>query len=587
MFGKVGGEWSKKWHECALVVGMRGGKNTIAETITDFVCYFIKCLRDPHDFFSKLTGRIAPYKYTLDKNFDIVNVSSVSGNQAQLAFFDTMKNVIKLTKDPGSGENWFEKFAKMDLREGFGDIKGNIVTFPTDIPGKGTIRLMTFNSEAKAPEGMHMLIYLADELSRADTKAAYKEATKLLNLGLNNTRISFPHRVGKVLGWSYPNDSMFDLTYERYEKSFTAKTIFGRKYTTLEFNPSLGKEALVDAYDTDPITCKRVYECIKPTSKSNFYQPYVEKIKEAIDYSIENKIKYKLKAIRRKTKDGSEYEFTGIELLDIIGDNRYRCFAADPSKIKDRFVIVGGYNETIDPLKYSIFTNDHMDVYTTNVKPIIDIIIVIEPMQGKPIDSVAIGNIFNAIIKNYPNTYSINSDHYQGEKIRQEIIEHGIKSEAYFFSNEKQVRLYLRQRANIWGNNIAICADETNEGVIIGSSRFKQHELFIHESEHLIYESNKIDHPENGGSKDLTDAVAICVNDLLDLEALGYEQSNPDTLSEEKFRQLVDLFMTEKEKLLQQDTPETEILQIIANRLRISLTTANNLAKFVQEVFNY
>jgi len=584
MFGTVGGEWSKKWHECTLVVGQRGGKNTIAETITDFICYFVKCLRDPHDYFTRITGRLVPY--TLDKNFDIINVSSVSGTQATRAFFDTMKNVIKLTKDPINGENWFEKYAKMDLREGFGDIKGNIVTFPADTPGKGSIRLMTFNSEAKAPEGMHMLAYFADELSRADTKAKYKEASKLLDLGLNNTRVSFPNRVGKVFGWSYPNDSEFDLTYERYEKSFNSDSIFARKFTTLEFNPSMAKEMLDDAYKTDPITAKRVYECIKPTSKSNFYQPYVEKIKEAIDYSIENKIKYKLKAIRRKTKDGSEYEFTGIELLDIIGDNRYRCFAADPSKIKDRFVIVGGYNETIDPLKYSIFTNDHMDVYTTNVKPIIDIIIVIEPMPGKPVDYVGVGEIFNSIIKNFPNTYSINSDHFQNEKIRQEIIEHGVKSETYFFSNEKQVRLYLKQRANVWGNNISICADETNEGVIIGSSRFKQHELFIHESEHLIYESNKIDHPVTG-SKDLTDAVAICVNDLLDLEAKGYEQSNPDSLSEEKFRQLVDQFMVEKEKLLQQDTPETEILEIIANRLRITLTTANNLAKFVQEVFNY
>jgi len=585
IWGEKGGEWSTKYHEIVLLIGMKGGKNFWSEGDVAYTCYFISCLANPHDYFTKITKSLL--SYPLEKTFDLVNVSSVDETQARRAFFESVKKVLKLTKDPVTKANWFEKYTGLDLRESAGDFKLKEIIFPVKMPGMGGIRLMSFNSAAKAPEGVHILKYYADELSRASTKADYREASALYDLGINNTMASFPNRIGKVIGWSYPNDTNYDVTNERYELSLTSQSIFGMKLKTWEFNPARTQDMFQDAYNTDPVKAKRVFECIKSTSKQNFYQPYVEKIKEAIDYSIENKIKYKLKSIRRKTKDGTEYEFTGIELLDIIADNRFRCFAADPSKIRDRFVIVGGYNETIDPLKYSIFTNDHMDVFTTNVKPIIDIIIVIEPMPGKPVDYVGVGEVVNAIIKNFPNTYSINSDHFQNEKIRQEIIQNGVKSETYFFSNEKQVRLYLKQRANVWGNNISICADETNEGVTIGGSRFKQHELFIHESEHLIYESNKIDHPENGGSKDLTDAVAICVNDLLDLEAKGYEQSNPDSLSEEKFRQLVDLFMLEKEKLLQQDTPETEIVEIIAKRLRISLTTANNLAKFIQDNFNY
>ena len=161
--------------------------------------------------------------YTMEKTFDLINVSSVDETQARHAFFESTKNVLKQCKDPRNNnqDNWFEKYMGLDLREQFGDFKKKEIIFRTRIPGRGSIRLLCFNSAATAPEGMHMLRFYADELSRADTKQKYKNAELLYDLGLSNTRASFPNRVGKVIGWSYPNDTDWDLTDDRYEKATT------------------------------------------------------------------------------------------------------------------------------------------------------------------------------------------------------------------------------------------------------------------------------------------------------------------------------------------------------------------------------
>ncbi|MGE5682824.1 MAG: hypothetical protein ACM34K_18310 [Bacillota bacterium] len=579
-WGEKGGEWSNKHHEIVLLVGMKGGKNLWAEGDVSYAGYFISSLVDPHAYFTKITKSLI--KYPPEKTFDLVNVSSVDEAQAKRAFFDSVKKVLQLTKDPRTGDNWFERYAGLDLRETFGDVTAKEIIFPSRQRGVGNIRLMSFNSTKKAPEGVHILRFYADELSRADTKATYREAKGLYELGLNNTRASFPNRIGKVLGWSYPNDTDFDLTNERYELSFKTDAIYGIKCSTFDFNPSRTREMFQDAYDTDPIAAKRVYECIKSTSKQNFYQPYVEKIREVVQPEVENRVKYKLISVSKEAKE-KVYEFTGVEILSLIGDNRVRCFAADPSKIRDRFVIVGGYNETINPLKYQIFIGDTQEVLSTNVKPIVDFMLVIEPMDKKPIDYVGIGEIFATILKNFPNTQSINSDHFQNEKLRQEVISKGVRAETYFFSNEKQVRLYKRQRANIWNNNVTICQDD--QKFKFDAKEMNLTDLYIHESEHLILEGNKIDHPENG-SKDLTDAIAIVVNDLLDLEAAGVNE-DINLLTETKLKQLCEIFMQEKYKLIEAEIPEEQMLPILADKLNISMDQIEKLAQFVKEIYKY
>ncbi len=587
-WGEKPGVWDTNYHEILLEVGMKGGKNFFAEGDAAFAIYFINCLRDPHAYFTKITKILVPY--TKEKTFDIINVSAVDEDQARRAFFDSIKKVLKLTKDPKTGDNWFERYAGLDLREEHGDFKKREVIFPVKEPGAGGIRLFSFNSAASAPEGIHMLRFYADELSRANTKAKYQMANLLYELGLANTRASFPNRVAKVLGWSYPNDTEWDLTHERFEKSIELNSIYARRLKTWEFNPGRTKEMFDDAYKADPLGAARIYECIKPISKDNFYQPYSFKIAEAISPTVANKITYKHTNTNRGTSDGKEHTFTALEVLGIVGDKRERCFAMDPSKTRDRFVIVGGYNETIDPRKMELLIDDNVEVVTTNKKPICDVVIVIEPHNGYPIDYIKIGDLLTMLIREFPNVQSINSDHFQNEKLRQEIIAKGIGAATYHFSNEMQMRIYTKKRWAIWNNNFVMC-DDTSEGhrLKVGGQIVSPSKLWQMEGERLLREGNKIDHAQNF-SKDVQDAVAIMVNDLMALEA---EQTSTnmgggiEDLTDEKLHELVEKFMELKHELISADTPKELVLPRIAEKLRIKEKDADRLEKFVFKTYGY
>lgn len=576
---KVG--WDTRFQEIVLYVGMKGGKNYWSETDVAYTCYFISCLKNPHDYFTKLTKVLVPY--TIDKNFDIVNVSSVDANQAQRAFFDSVKSVLRLTKDPKTGEPWFTKYAGLDLRESEGDILSKQITFPQAVPGKGTIRIMSFNSTAKAPEGLHIIRYYADELSRADTKAKYKEAKKLYDLGLNNTSVSFPNRVGKVVGWSYANDTDHDLTGERYEKSFSVDSIYAVRYATWEFNPGRTRDMFNDQYKADPIKARQVFECIKPISSENFFMPYVDKIREAVSPEVENKVNYRFTHNKR-----GEKAYTGIEFLDIQGDNKVRCFAMDPSKTKDRFVIAGGYLETIDPLKLEMFQGDEFEVIYTNKKPIIDIFIVIEPLQAYPVDYLSIGDVISTLLQKFPNIRTFNSDHFQNEKLRQEIERKGITAGTYHFSNQLQVRLYKKLRANIWNNNIVICKDiNDTHNLTIGSKTMTTTELWIHEGEKLIGSESKIDHPKDG-SKDLQDAVAIVNSDLMELEAKGDTTAEVEALSEDKLRNLAIRVMDYKADLIEANIENEEIqATMIMAKFGFDIKNYKKITSYIKEYYGY
>ena len=587
VWGDKAGEWNKDYHEAVLLVGMKGGKNFWAEGDAAYLSYFINCLRDPHTYFTKITRSLVPY--TLEKTFDVVNVSSVDETQARHAFFESIKKVLKQTKDPRTGDNWFERYAGLDLREQFGDFKKKEIIFPTREEGVGGIRLLCFNSAATAPEGMHMLRFYADELSRADTKQKYLNADQLYELGLKNTMASFPNRVGKVIGWSYPNDSDWDLTNDRFERAVTNEGIYAVKLKTWEFNPARSQEMFRDAYKADPIKAARIYECKKPISRDNFYQPYVETIAEAIDPGIQNKVSYKI--INRSVTINNEVKkYTSLEILNIAGDNKERCFAHDAGAFKDRYIIVGGYNETIDAKKLDIFLEEEPEVITTNKKPIVDIMIVLDPKEACPVDFLAVGDIWTKLIRAFPNTRSINSDHWQTEKMIQEIEVQGISAKSYFFTRQKQLRLYTIQRAQVWTRNLSICDDRDEaQRVQMGSRFFSPSELWRMEGEKLIKDGTKLDHPPDF-SKDLQDATAILLHDLMMLEGRGtarIPQGRFEDLSDDVLLDLCQRFMDFKYELLKADTEKEKINPLIAQRMNASLDFIEKLSKLVKEIYNY
>lgn len=578
LWGEDGKTWSLKHTEIVLLIGMKGGKNFWAEGDVAYLCYFISCLRDPHAYFSKLTKRSIPY--TAEKEFDIVNVSSVGSDQARRAFFDSVKKVLKLVRDPHTGEKWFEKYAKLDFGEKSNNFKKNEIKFPARAPGVGGIRLLSFNSRSVAPEGLHILRYYADELSRADSEATHKRASELLELGLNNTCASFPNGVGKTIGWSYPNETDFDLTAERYELSHKEPQIFGRKYSTWEFNPSMTQEMFADRYKSNPTDAKRVYECEKSISKNNFFQPYSYKLDEMPSEGIKNKISYAIKTTS-KTTNKSSSEFTTVDITSILGDNKKRCFTCDPSKVRDRFTILGGYPEIIEPFKMEMFIGDSFEVISTNVKPIVDFGIVIEPLPNKPIDYIAMGDLFTQILRAFPNTQSINSDHYQNEKFRQEIIEKGVNSKTYSFSNATQEQLYTMLRANVWNNNLTLFTD--HHKLQFANREMNITEALIFEARTLIKDGKKIDHPV-WGSKDIIDSLAILNYDLMNLEVSGVAEDF-DLMSDKRISVYVNRYYSLRPEAVQSGispTNEKEIKEYVKSNMGLTEYQFNALMRHLE-----
>lgn len=517
VWGEKGGEWSTNYHEIVLLVGMKGGKNFWAEGDLAYLIYILSSLNYPHQFLSKLTKRKVPY--TLEKNFDIINVSSVGEQQARRAFFQSVEKVLRSTKDPKSGENFFEKYAGLDISDNSKHFKSNEIIFPNKNKACGNIRLLSFCSSPSSPEGYHMLRFYADELSRADTEAKYKRAKDLYQLGLNNTRSSFPNNIGKVIAWSYPNDTDFDLTYERYQKSLQSDWIHGVRACTWKFNPSLSPDTFENQRKEDPNNYRRVYMCRKNVSRQNYFQPHTHKIDEMFIESITNPIEYRIVETSSSTQTGSSTEhlkyFTEIEFLSITGDLRPRCFAFDPSLNKDRFVIVGGYPEIIDPTKLECFDREDDKIKNPNFRMVIDIIIVMDPKSNSPINYLVLGDLFTKLIKKFPGTYSINSDRYQNETLKQQINKQGILSKSYSFSSAQQRMFYEELRRNIWNNNIKVCPDNTQ--LIVAKKGITVSELLKREANQLIDHNGRIDHPPNG-SKDILDAIVIVNHDIMNLE---------------------------------------------------------------------
>ncbi len=266
-WGPKGGEWSTQYSQIVLLVGMKGGKNFWIEGDVAYLAYFISMLRDPHDYFTKITKRPMPYQ--LSCSFDVPFVTSVSEAQTRFVTFNGIQKVLKRTMDPKTkSDNWFEKHIGLDLRETFGDITRNEIVFPErkKTSGIGGLRLFGYNSNPSAAEGLHMIRFYADELSRATTKASYKVAKDVISLGTYNTLASFPNRVGKVIQVSYPNSTQFDVTNEEYENSKSLDFIYGLKAATYEFNPTITKDML-NTVDQESAEFKLKYECIKPERK--------------------------------------------------------------------------------------------------------------------------------------------------------------------------------------------------------------------------------------------------------------------------------------------------------------------------------
>ncbi|MDP2883997.1 MAG: hypothetical protein Q8P51_03120 [Ignavibacteria bacterium] len=581
-------EWDTSYQQYNLAIGQGGGKNTyIISPYTAYASYMIANMTDPWMYFSRF------FNVPMDRGtrFEMTNSSMVTERQAKNVHFAKMQSLLRRcsTKD---GRSWFEVYAGLDTRETFGDMQAKTISIPTR-PGCGSIVLHSFDSTPTAPEGLHIILGIVDEASRADSEAKYLEMQRLWKVIVGNLNTRFPLGVGKVINFSYLSSSEYDFTYDlirqaEEERKFTNRPIiFSVNRSTFDMNPNTKRTdpSIEKDYRTDPSDALARYEGIKGSPREGFYQPHVHKVKECF-FQMESPVDYDFGVTERivnnpQTGEKNVRRFVKVNLTRIVGDNRPRCWAFDPGVSIDAFILKGGYVETMDELKEEIFVENKPELITINKRPIIDTVIVWQPKDGLTVDMLNVGEVIGILLEKFPNSMSVTSDRYNSEKLSQEIMARGVHSETYHFSNAQQMRLYKTLRLLFWSNIPQIHSDMNHlvqKGGItktVGEWNLAEHERLLKINE------NKVDHARDF-SKDMSDVDAILCSDLQKLETRSIVVSISD-LSNGELSNLTQRFRHERHILRSNLVPAVISKQDRYERLGKALGLAPDLVQRLEE----
>lgn len=501
--------------QAILKIGQGGGKNFTTTIAVVYAIYLWCCLRDPHEYFS-----LEPYE-----TFDILNFSQVNEQQARNVFFKGLTSLMKNTKDPETGENWFTKNMGFQIKEfGRGDIKEREMTIPSRDADRGGISVFCLDSRAQTVEGYQIWIFIMDEPSRANTPVQFAKAEHQYKTAYTNSKTRFPmhHRLGIV--FAYPEQETNDLLVQLFEqysqvpsenKQEVVDDVLTAWHHTWVFNPK-DREAKMAEYErdrkTDPIDADRRWKAIVPPNIFGFFMPHMGKIHECSNPNLSQPIKYKKTITRRMAKIRGKkqiVDFTALELFDIKGDERVRRWGGDFAVSKDRLVLVGGYNEPltrpIAELKLRRRDRETGKEIEETIKidsyPIIDIILIWEPTKNHPIDFLNVESVITSLFEtHFPNSRSLHFDRWNTESIKHKLLNLGIYDcETLAFSNPEQLRYGRIFRHLVWNS----------------ACEYPDDPLLQKEMRQLMLLNNaKLDHP-TGGSKDIWDALSICVNLLV------------------------------------------------------------------------
>ena len=509
--------------QAILKIGQGGGKNFTVTRIVVYLVYLWCCLEDPHAYFG----------LAHDEPFDVLNYSQVNAQQAKNVFFRTLSNTIRLTKDPFDGQNWFVKHMGMRLKEyGTGDIKESEMVIPNRNKLYGDIRIFALDTSAKSVEGYTIWVTIMDEPSRANSKVKFATAKHQYNTAYTNqqTRFTNPHHRLTLL-FSYPEQEVNDLLvllFDQYSKNPMENSfevidgVLTAWFNTWTFNSkdtALKRKQYEVAYIIDPVDADRRWRAIVPPNVFGFFMPHFTKIADCANPILVSPVTVeKVITTRRETVKGIETDvnYSGLELVNVVGDNRDRFWGADFSTNKDMLTLVGGYaaatEREIDAFTYEVRDDQGKPVFknkTIDCRPVVDIILVWEiPKPGVVIDYINVEDIFIALFSEYfPNSRALEFDQFNTESIRRKVLESGVgHCEKLGFSNPQQVLLGKLVRYLVWNNAI----------------EYLNHPILIREMTQLLFENNtKIDHPDNGGSKDVWDSLSICVNLIMQYGGKG------------------------------------------------------------------
>jgi len=534
-----------KVEQIILKIGQSGGKNWLINIAVVYAFYLWCCLSDPHKFFN----------LEYHETFDVLNFSQVNERQARNVFFKSLTNTMKNVKDPETGENWFTKHMSFQVKEfGRGDIKEKELHIPNRHPTRGGIRVSCLDSEAKAVEGYCIWIFIMDEPSRANTPVMFARAKHQYRTAYGNNKGRFPFHQRLGIVFAYPEQEVNDLLVELFDMYSMAPAenkyeiydnVLTAWYHTWIFNPKDIKTKKTEYrrdYKKDPIDADRRWRAIVPPNIFGFFMPHMGKISECANPNLPQPIEYKKTITRRRAKvKGVDkvIDFTALELIEVKSDDRDRRWGGDFAVSKDRLVLAGGYNEKLSKPIADLAIKERDSETGKEVEkiikidsyPVVDVILIWEPTKNHPIDFVNVENTIVQLFRDdFPNSGSLHFDKWNTESIKQKLLDLGIYDcETLQFSNPEQLKYGRVFRYLVWNN----------------ACEYPDHPLLLREMNQIMLLNNvKIDHPD-GGSKDIWDAVSICINLLIQhaFEGAGFDIDVGETADMDKeSKELIELY---------------------------------------------
>jgi len=261
VLGKDKSKWETEYTEAIALIGKGGGKDRTIAKILTYCIYKLLCMRNPQRFLGLNDNEtISP-----ESAIDIANVS-INARLARDVFFKNFVTMVKSTRNPKTGNNWFEENG-LNLQR---DILTKEIKFP-----KG-ITAYSLDSEEYTGEGLNLLLVIFDEVGEFDPGKAnnlYKALTSTQKTRFGAKR--------KTLLLSYKRDDN-DFMMIRYNQAEKEEKTFRVKAATWDWNPKRTKEDFIDDYIRNPEEAKRIYECEGSTAEEGYFK-YKKRIRDSIN----------------------------------------------------------------------------------------------------------------------------------------------------------------------------------------------------------------------------------------------------------------------------------------------------------------
>jgi hypothetical protein len=509
MMGTNPQEWATRYTEGIALWGKGAGKDRTAAKILVYVCYKLLCMRNPVQHFNQRVP--VEYQSSLEDKLEVANVC-INAQLAKTVFFKYFKLMIKNTRNPRTGKNWFIEKG-LDWHR---DVLSREVRFPKNITAH------SLDSEEYTGEGLNLFFVIFDEIAGFDPSKA-----RDLYVALRSTCVSrFPDHM-KLLLLSYKRRDE-DYMMTRFQQAEMEPRTYRTRAATWEVNLRRRREDFLEEYSKDPEGSQRMYECIGNTSEGGYIK-FKSRISEVINGSgKENPIVgdltsvINLRGIQFKPWFKPEPQTTYFIHVDLAKNQNGKGDACGLAMGHfRRGMKVTMSQKFID----GVMQYEHFDLSAaegrTEVGAVLDLALQIRAVPGGEILFDEVREFIKRLKRDeslkFP-IYLVTFDGWQSTDSIQLLRKDGVNADEQ--SVDKDNAAY----------------DTTKSLIYRGILESYTHPTLIRELEQLrVTKTGKVDHPEGevtwsiaeGGnvkpSKDVADAVAGCLKSCIDKGKSGFE----------------------------------------------------------------